>query len=236
MPEGDTIHRSAARLRPALEGRRIERFEAPRLLGAQPVPGTLITGVEAVGKFLLVHFGEPGPPRTLETHMKMTGSWHLYRHGEKWQRPRRQLRVRIDADSGWTAVCFAAPHVRMLSPGGARSGHGHLGPDLTGPDPDLADAADRFSRFGDGERPIGVAMLDQRICCGVGNVYKSEVLHAEGVDPRTPVAGSMNRIDRTCELCGARKMTRGEGVRIVDGGRTGPDRHETASTHESPMN
>lgn len=175
-------------MRPALEGFRVERFEAPRLIGAHPVAGTLITGVEARGKFLLVHFGEPGPPRTLETHMKMTGSWHLYRHGERWRRSARSVRVRIDADSGWTAVCFSAPHVRILGPGGARSAHDHLGPDLTGPSPDLDEAVARFARFGDPDREIGPAMLDQRICCGVGNVYKSEVLHAERLDPRTPVA------------------------------------------------
>ncbi len=187
MPEGDTIHKSAARLRPALAGHRVERFEAPRLVGARPSPGTLITDVEAVGKYLLVHFGEPGPARTLETHMKMTGSWHLYRHGERWQRSARTMRVRIDVDSGWTAVCFSAPHVRMLA-AGARTGHDHLGPDLTSESPDLEAAVARFATAGDGSRPIGEALLDQRICCGVGNVYKSEVLHAERLDPRVPVA------------------------------------------------
>ncbi|MEZ5227619.1 MAG: zinc finger domain-containing protein [Acidimicrobiales bacterium] len=60
---------------------------------------------------------------------------------------------------------------------------GHLGPDLTSPDPDLEQAVRRFAEVGRGEVPIAVAVLDQRICCGVGNVYKSEVLHALGICP-----------------------------------------------------
>jgi endonuclease VIII len=34
---------------------------------------------------------------------------------------------------------------------------------------------------------VAVALLDQRVAAGVGNVYKSEVCFACGVDPRTPV-------------------------------------------------
>jgi endonuclease-8 len=35
--------------------------------------------------------------------------------------------------------------------------------------------------------PIGVVLLDQRPACGIGNVYRSEVLWAERVAPRTPL-------------------------------------------------
>lgn len=180
MPEGDTIWRTASRLRPALAGKTIARFEAPRLVAAGPAVGTTIDAVEAKGKYLLVHFGDGS---TLETHMKMSGSWHLYRTGEKWKRSRRGVRALIETTEGWLGVCFDAPVVELVR---RRTGPTHLGPDLTSPDPDL-DAA--IARFGVAESgtPIAVALLDQRICCGVGNVYKSEVLHAEGLDPRTPV-------------------------------------------------
>jgi len=82
MPEGDTIHRAAGRLAQALAGKPLVRFEASRLVGPGPAPGTLIERVEARGKYLLVHFGDG---TILETHMKMTGSWHLYRPGERWR-------------------------------------------------------------------------------------------------------------------------------------------------------
>ena len=74
MPEGDTIHRAAIRMRPALAGRALTRFEAARLVGDRPALGEVIEDVEARGKHLLIHFSGG---ITLRTHMKMTGSWHL---------------------------------------------------------------------------------------------------------------------------------------------------------------
>ena len=185
MPEGDTIHRAANRLRPALEGHRLVRFEAPRLVGDRPEPGEAIEGVEARGKHLLVHF-ESG--LTLRTHMKMTGSWHLYRTGERWRKGRHLVRALVEADSGWVAVCFQAPVVetyhRAVGEPPALAG---LGPDLTGPEPDIDAAMSRMLAAGPGTE-IADALLDQRIASGIGNVYKSEVLFLHGVDPFTPVA------------------------------------------------
>lgn len=139
MPEGDTIHRTANRLRPALVGRLLVRFHAPQLVGDQPRPGTTVEGVEAVGKHLLVHFAGG---LTLQTHLRM-GSWHLYRTGERWRKPPHLARATIEVE-GWVAVCFAAPVVRCYRrdrPGGPL-GTGtdpvaHLGPDLGTADPDL---------------------------------------------------------------------------------------------------
>lgn len=180
MPEGDTIWRTAGRLRPVLEGKTIARFEAPRLAIAGPSVGTLVEGVEAKGKYLLVHFADGS---TLETHMKMSGSWHIYKVGERWQRSKRGVRALIETTEGWMGVCFDAPVVELVR---RRTGPTHLGPDLTGPEPDLDAAATRFS-LAEAGTPVAVALLDQRICCGVGNVYKSEVLHAEHLAPQTPV-------------------------------------------------
>lgn len=181
MPEGDTIWRTAARLQPALAGKVVARFDAVRSSVPGPPAGTVIDAVEAKGKYLLVHFGNG---QTLETHMKMTGSWHLYRTGERWGRSRSSARVEIETTEGWIAVCFRAPVVELVR---RRSGPGHLGPDLTAPAPNLELAADRFSVV-DEATPVGVALLDQRICCGVGNVYKSEVLHANRLAPQVTVA------------------------------------------------
>lgn len=183
VPEGDTIWRAAARLRPVLEGRTLLRVEVPRLVGAGPTAGLLIERVEARGKYLLVAFDDGS---VLETHMKMTGSWHLYRTGERWRRSASTVRVLLEVQD-WVAVCFSAPHVRYHRAGSGRDGPKHLGPDLTGPEPDLEEVVDRFARFAPAGTPIAVALLDQRICCGVGNVYKSEVLHACRLHPDTPV-------------------------------------------------
>ena len=193
VPEGDTIHRTATRLRAALAGKRVVSFSAPRLTAAdrswstprRPGAGARIADVEARGKYVLIHF-DGGP--TLETHMRMSGSWHLYRTGERWRRSRGAARVVIETDDGWSAVCFSAPHVKLVAGRGGRTPAGphHLGPDLCASEPDLDTAVARFALRPD-EHPIAVVLLDQRICCGVGNVYKSEVLFACRVHPDTPV-------------------------------------------------
>lgn len=194
VPEGDTIHRTATRLKPVLEGKTVREFTAPRLVGRGPAPGTGIDRVEAVGKYLLVRFADG---TTLETHMKMSGSWHIYKTGERWRRARSSVRAMIETEEGWVAVCFSAPHVRLVptvdgqdgrAPGldGMADGTAHLGPDLCRPDADHDEAVRRFD-LRPAETPVAVALLDQRICCGVGNVYKSEVLFACGLDPATPI-------------------------------------------------
>ena len=214
MPEGDTIWRAAARMKPALEGKTLARFEASRLVADGPIPGTPIDGVEARGKYLLVHFGDG---TTLETHMKMTGSWHLYRTGERWRRSASSARAVIETTEGWLAVCFNAPVVELMN---RRTGPDHLGPDLTSPDPDLDEAVRRFEIAPIGT-PIAVALLDQRICCGVGNVYKSEVLHSCELDPRVPVEAVPHGL-RECLVQTAHRLLRanlGSGPRVtVPGG------------------
>lgn len=191
MPEGDTLHRTANRLRPALVGGTLRRFEAPRLLGDRPLVGTTITVVEAVGKHLLIDFDDG---LTLRTHLGMPGSWHLYREGERWRKPRHLLRALV-AVPGWEAVCFSAPQVqtyRRDRPGGPLGTSidpvGHLGPDLCTAEPDLDEAVRRFATVPDADEEIGPALLDQRIAAGIGNVYKSEVLHRLRVDPFVKVA------------------------------------------------
>ena len=189
MPEGDTIHRAAAALDRALAGRVLTRFEAPRLPPHRPFPpGTVVTGVEARGKHCLVHFDDG---RTLHTHMRMTGSWHLYRPGDRWRRSRGAARVVLEVD-GWVAVCFAAPVVQLVHDDPAP----HLGPDLCRPDPDLDEAVRRLGDLIEPDRTIGEALLDQRVAAGIGNVFKCEACFACGVDPATPVGAVDERTRR----------------------------------------
>lgn len=196
MPEGDTLHRAANRLRPALVGRRVERFEAPRVAGSRPGPGTTVTGVEAVGKHLLVRFDDG---HLLRTHLRMTGSWHLYRAGERWRKPAHLARALIDVGDR-VAVCFSAPVVVVEREATDRGATGraapdratptalaHLGPDLCVPGADLEAVLVRLDRLDPDGPTIAEALLDQRVASGIGNVYKSEVLWALRVDPFAPV-------------------------------------------------
>lgn len=191
MPEGDTIHRTASGLASALEGETVTRFEAPRrrsMPGAPSRgararvigPGERVTAVNARGKHLLMRCSGG---LTLHTHMRMSGSWHLYGRDERWRRPRSSLAVVIgthDVD----AVCFSAPIVELLSD---RELDRHpvlrsLGPDLCDEDPDLPEVLRRVERY-DAGAEIGVMLLDQRVASGVGNVYRAEVAWACRLDP-----------------------------------------------------
>ena len=164
-----------------------------------PRPANAIEAVEAVGKHLLIRF-ERGT--TLRTHMRMTGSWHLYRSGERWRKPPGSWRGRSSRSTG--GLQCASPRRSSSSTDGttAAAKLSHLGPDLTRADvsdEDIAAAAERMRTLLDPRDEIGNVLLDQRVACGVGNVYKSEALFACGVEPvharratsmSTPGAGS----------------------------------------------
>ena len=196
MPEGDTIHRAAARLRPAIEGAELLRFEAPRLAGPRPRPGERILEVRAVGKHLQVDFSGG---LTLETHMRMTGSWHVVPAGRRWPKPAHLMRCCLVVE-GYQAVCFSAPVVRThatSAKGTVADPVAHLGPDLVvdpgSPEHEAEVVAQCVARMGGLEpsTPIGEVLLDQRIGNGIGNVYKSDVCWHERVHPFAP----LGRID-----------------------------------------
>ena len=189
MPEGDTIHRAARTLHTALSGQRVERFESvlahlTRVDADTPIAGRVIERVEARGKHLLMWL-EGG--LLLRTHMRMHGSWHIYRPGEKWQRPRHEMRI-VLATATYVAVAFTVPVAEFVDAATIdREGPvAELGPDLLSDTFDAAEAVARFQARGDVE--IADVLLDQRALAGIGNVFKSEILFLAGVDPFTPVA------------------------------------------------
>ena len=184
MPEGDTIFRAARTLNRALAGHPVVRFESvlpalTRVHEDMPITGRTIERVSAAGKHVLMHFTGS---LVLRTHMRMNGSWHIYRPGETWRRPRRDMRV-VVATEAFEAVGFNVPVAEFLQ-GKALARQEDLrlmGPDLLGASFDAADAVRRFR-----ERPamaIADALLNQRVVAGAGNVYKSEVLFLCGIDP-----------------------------------------------------
>ena len=188
MPEGDTLFRTAQGLRPYLVGRDIL---SARAQGPGPVPqiqrvvGKRVDAVEAHGKNLLIRF-DGG--LELRTHLRMNGSWHRYRPGERWRRPPGRARLVLEVD-GAVAVCFDAPVVELfetraepLHPSLSR-----LGPDLLAPDFDAAEAHRRLRAPERHAMSISEALLDQRALAGIGNIWRNETLFAERVDPFIPV-------------------------------------------------
>ena len=188
MPEGDTIYRAARTLHAALAGQRVERFESvfahlTRVDADTPVAGRVMDRVEARGKHLLMHL-EGG--LVLRTHMRMHGSWHIYRPGERWQRPRHEMRIVVETVP-YVAVAFTVPVAQFVAADDLeREGPvAELGPDPLGDGFDAAAAAARLQARGDME--IADALLDQRAIAGIGNVFKSEILFAARVSPFAPV-------------------------------------------------
>ena len=188
MPEGDTIHRAAAALRTALVDQKMIYFEAPRLVGVVPRAGRTIERVESHGKHLEMEWDDGV---ILHTHMRMSGSWHLYRTGQSWQRNHREVRALVEVE-GWVAVCFSAPVVETYRrPDASRHpGLRGLGPDLCRADADLRRCVDALLAYEDSETTIAELLLDQRVFCGVGNVYRCEVLWVSELSPFARVATS----------------------------------------------
>ncbi len=148
-----------------------------------PVAGRTIERVEARGKWLLVHFSGD---LILLTHMLMSGSWHLYRTGEKWFIGRDKMRV-VVRTADFEAVAFNLPVAEFHT---ARSLSRHaqvpkLGLDVLSEEYSVEGAIARLKAYS-AEHPeaeVGDVLLNQRVLAGLGNVYKSEVAFAAGVHP-----------------------------------------------------
>jgi endonuclease VIII len=189
MPEGDTIFRTARTLQRALAGQTVTRFETvlPKLARIDydtPLAGRIVDSVEARGKWLLMHFSGD---LILLTHMLMSGSWHIYRPGETWQRHRSHMRIVVETPA-MLAVAFDVPVAEFHSARSLdrREGFNRLGPAPLAPDFDADLAVANLAARGHLE--LGLALLDQTALAGLGNVFKSEVAFACGLNPFRKVA------------------------------------------------
>jgi endonuclease-8 len=226
MPEGDTIFRAAHVLHRALAGHVVTRFESvlPALMRVdhdRPIAGRTIDAVTSRGKHLLMAFSGD---LILRTHMRMNGSWHLYRPHERWQRPARDMRLAVTT-AAFVAVGFNVPVAEFLT---ARDLSRHkeltrLGPDLLGADFDRQEAIRRMR--GRANEPVGDVLLNQSVLSGIGNVLKSEILFAAGIDPFGLVnhlsdADLERIVDIARKQLGASVMNRAQTLSPILGRRT----------------
>ena len=181
MAEGDTIVRAARRLEAAIGGDPIH-VSTPNPRGRparlERLDGRRLERVESHGKHLLLRFGD----LVLHSHLGMSGSWHTYRRGERWRKPRSSAWALL-AGERQEAVQFGGPTLRLLSSEKLRLDPqlARLGPDVLADDfdPEAVIVAMR----GQPDRTLGASLLDQRLLAGVGNIFKSEACFAAGVDP-----------------------------------------------------
>jgi endonuclease-8 len=180
MPEGDTLHRAAARLQ-VLVGQRVEvETPHPRAAGkglADRLSGLRLEAVEAVGKNLFLHF-EGGS--VLRSHLRMTGRWRVERRGTT-RRGRPWLVLR---GTDHEAVLWNGPVLELSR--GTDPYAGRLGPDVLAEPPDLHGMIRRLRGKHPG-RAVGDALLDQRLVAGIGNVWRAEALWEARVSPWRPL-------------------------------------------------
>ena len=220
MPEGDTIFRAARTLHRALAGHTVTKFESvlPKLSRVDldsGIVGRTIAKVEADGKWMLMHFSGD---LILLTHMLMSGSWHIYRPGEAWQRRPMDRRVLIETAT-FVAVGFNVPVAEFHTAESLarRPGFNRLGPSLLAEGFDQTTVMARLQSRPEAE--IGVALLTQSLLAGIGNVYKSEVCFACRVNPFRLVS-TLTKDEMECLVSTARKfllanVVEGSGDRIV---------------------
>jgi len=182
MPEGDNIYRLASRLHERLAGERLVKtdFRVPSLAGAD-LSGHVLERVDARGKHILMRVDDGS---TIHSHLKMDGDWQVVPTGRRPRGKWHEVRV-VLVTQPWTAVGSLLGILEIWPTSREQERLGHLGPDVLGPDWDPAEALRLLTA--EPSRPIGDALIDQRVMAGPGNVYRSEVCFLRGVDPRTPV-------------------------------------------------
>jgi len=178
----------------ALAGKALTRceFRVPRL-ATTDLTGTVVTAVVSRGKHLLARFDND---LTLHSHLQMDGAWRIFADGRRWSGgPAYEIRAILGVP-GSTAVGYRLPVLELIRTDRESAVVGHLGPDLLGPDWDLAEAVRRLRS--DPDRTIGEALLDQRNLAGIGTVYRAEILFLQGIHPRTPVS-EVRDLERLCD-------------------------------------
>lgn len=184
MPEGDVLFRTAATLQRWLAGRTVtDATTSVEGLPVSRIIGLSVESVEAWGKHLMVRFDSG---QTLHSHLRMSGSWHVYLAGDPWRRPERQAKLVLRCGDR-VAVCFNAPVVELLAPR-AEQVHpalSNLGPDVLD-DPLGSEEIVRLARRRPPETTLGDLLLDQTVVAGIGNIYRCEALFLAGLDPETP--------------------------------------------------
>ena len=180
MPEGDTVYRTAAKLREALVGKTLTRCDVrvPRYATVD-LTGVVVDEVLSRGKHLFIRAGDA----SIHSHLKMDGAWLL--GGQIRRVAPHKLRIILEAgDTRAAGIDLGV--LEILERARDQDVVAHLGPDLLGDDWEPRTAAANL--VGDPDRPLAETLLDQRVMAGVGNVYANELCFVLGRLPTSPVS------------------------------------------------
>lgn len=212
MPEGDTVFRQCRILHEALAGGEITRSDlrVPSAATAD-LRGWRVKEVVPRGKHLLLRLDTPrgaraeqppgrgtAEPLTLHNHLMMDGIWHVdgvsLRSSDTSAGPRSAHTARIVLEARHPdgrevrAIGYDVKQVRLLRTSEEDELVGHLGPDLL--DPHWSDEHRELALANlraRPERPVGLALLDQRNLAGIGNIYRCELCFLHRIHPSAPL-------------------------------------------------
>jgi endonuclease-8 len=176
MPEGNTIHWLARRHNRDYAGKRVRvsspqgRFEKE----ANRLDRRVFLEAEAYGKHLFHHWRHG---LIVHVHLGMAG-W-FYRHTGDPPAPRPSVRMRLSAP-GVTTDLIGPPACEIVTEAKRDEILARLGPDPLRGDFDPERVWKNLRRR---SRPIGDALLDQKVMAGVGNIYRNEALFLAGIRP-----------------------------------------------------
>ena len=186
MPEGDTLYKIQERLRAAALGAVVSSFELPRRdTVVTRVVGSRIEQVDAYGKNLFIGFS---CKLVLHVHLKMLGAVRVLDPARVARVFLGEVSARIvcgEGDARVGIVVLRAPVAHLVRPAEMQRIVSSLGPDPLRDGFSVDAVVERLRALDD--TPLGEAIMDQRAMAGVGNVYKSEILFAKGMDPFAPV-------------------------------------------------
>lgn len=185
MPEGDSLARVERQLSPVLLGQTILRSQLRvPALATVDLSGRTVTDVSAYGKHLFLQF-DGGD--LLHSHLKMEGAWKVVDAGATWGVQPSRVRAVLET-AGHTILGIDLGTLEAITPSSRAELENRLGPD-----PlhrwDEEEALGRLQILP--ERGIGLALLDQQLIAGLGNVFRSEVLFLSRLHPERTV-GSLS--------------------------------------------
>jgi endonuclease-8 len=186
MPEGNTIHRLAGEHSRDFAGRTVRaRSPQGRFAGeARKLDRRRFLRADAHGKHLF-HFWEGG--RVVHIHLGMAGKFRRFEGTAP--RPRPTVRLRLAA-APVTVDLIGPPTCELITEEERLAILARLGPDPLRADAEPETVRAALEKRPD--RPIGDALLDQRVIAGAGNIYRNEALFLTGIHPLRP-SGRISR-------------------------------------------
>ena len=196
MPEGHTVHRTANEFNKTFAGEALTvsspqgRFTA----GAKSITGKKLVTARAIGKQLFLKFDNE---LTLRIHLGIYGKWSFAKYSDNLPEVTGQVRARFNnqfavADLRGPTVC------EVINTDEVRRVEQRLGPDPLNPNPRGKELARFVARVVKSKTPIGLALMNQDVISGIGNVYRAELLFRSGISPHTP--GSDLSIEKLTEI------------------------------------